>query len=260
MYSALKIASKYAKYFLVGRSKYYLHSPFVYKLVSEVILDKKELPFSFQLEKIRKELLKDQSTMPWTELGSNKDKFDSKRSVSSIAKVAKNKKYASCLARIVKWHQPKVSIELGTCIGLSALYQNLSYTKGKFHTIEGAQSAFDLAKTNIKKFPESNIEQHLGNFDQAFPKILNQYEEVDYIFFDGNHTKEATLRYFHEALPKANNNSLFVFDDIHYSKGMEEAWLEIQNHPEVTLTIDLFFIGLVFFRKEQAKEHFKIRF
>jgi hypothetical protein len=42
---------------------------------------------------------------------------------------------------------------------------------------------------------------------------------------------------------------------------MEKAWEEIKQHPHVTLTIDLFFIGLVFVRQAQKeKEHFVIRY
>ena len=37
---------------------------------------------------------------------------------------------------------------------------------------------------------------------------------------------------------------------------MERAWEAIKAHPDVTLTVDLFYIGLVFFRKKQPKQHF----
>jgi hypothetical protein len=52
-----------------------------------------------------------------------------------------------------------------------------------------------------------------------------------------------------------------VFDDIHWSEGMERAWEEIKRDPAVTLTIDIFFVGLVFFRKMQLiPQHFTIRY
>jgi hypothetical protein len=42
---------------------------------------------------------------------------------------------------------------------------------------------------------------------------------------------------------------------------MEKAWDEIKKQEEVTLTIDLFYIGIVFFRKEnKQKQHFTIRY
>jgi predicted O-methyltransferase YrrM len=98
-----------------------------------------------------------------------------------------------------------------------------------------------------------------GNFDAVLDEILKYYPQLDLAFIDGNHKKEATLMYFQQMLPLAHNNSVFIFDDIYWSKGMTEAWNEIKKHPQVTVTVDLFFVGLVFFRKEQAKQDFKLR-
>ena len=55
------------------------------------------------------------------------------------------------------------------------------------------------------------------------------------------------------------NDSVWIFDDIHWSVAIEEAWEIIKQHPKVKVTIDTFQWGLVFFRSEQAKEHFTIR-
>ncbi|MDT0689504.1 class I SAM-dependent methyltransferase [Salegentibacter sp. F188] len=89
----------------------------------------------------------------------------------------------------------------------------------------------------------------------------NNLQTTNYnlVFFDGNHQKQPTLEYFHKLLPAAKNNSVFIFDDIHWSPEMEEAWEEIKKHPEVTVSIDTFYWGLIFFRIEQAKQHFVIR-
>jgi predicted O-methyltransferase YrrM len=89
----------------------------------------------------------------------------------------------------------------------------------------------------------------------------NQLSIINYqlIYFDGNHSKEATLNYFELLLPTVTNETVWIFDDIHWSPAMEAAWEVIQKHPKVTVTIDTFQWGLVFFRLEQPKEHFVIR-
>ena len=79
------------------------------------------------------------------------------------------------------------------------------------------------------------------------------------IYFDGNHSKAATLNYFEFLLPTITNETVWIFDDIHWSQEMEEAWEIIKNNPKVTVTIDTFQWGIVFFRTEQEKEHFVIR-
>jgi predicted O-methyltransferase YrrM len=100
-----------------------------------------------------------------------------------------------------------------------------------------------------------------GNFDETLSSQISKLAVVDFAFVDGNHRQKPTLNYFNQLLEKANENSIFIFDDIHWSNEMEEAWKEIQQHPSVTLSIDLFFIGIVFFRKEQkVPQHFLIRF
>ena len=100
----------------------------------------------------------------------------------------------------------------------------------------------------------------VGNFDEILPGVINQLDYLDFVFIDGNHRKEATLNYFNWCMPKLSENGILIFDDIYWSKGMKEAWQEIKMHPQVTVTIDLFWIGLVFIRPGQVKENFKIRF
>ena len=53
---------------------------------------------------------------------------------------------------------------------------------------------------------------------------------------------------------------IFIFDDIHWSQEMEEAWQIIKQHPQVKVTIDIFFMGIVFLKKELQKEDFRMRY
>lgn len=99
-----------------------------------------------------------------------------------------------------------------------------------------------------------------GNFDSVLPNLLPTLAPLDLVFIDGNHSYEATIRYFEMLLSKVHNESIFIFDDIYWSEGMKKAWNEIQNHPSVQCTVDIFRWGIVFFRKEMQKEHFTIRF
>jgi hypothetical protein len=69
------------------------------------------------------------------------------------------------------------------------------------------------------------------------------------------------MEYFKLLLSKVNEQSILIFDDIYWSSEMEQTWDEIKKHEAVTLTIDLFYIGIVFFRKEnKQKQHFTIRY
>ena len=127
--------------------------------------------------------------------------------------------------------------------------------------MEGSKEIAEVAKGNFQNLELKNIELVEGNFDNALPSVVRGLSSVDFAFIDGNHRKEPTERYFKELLSKTNNGSILVFDDIHWSSEMEAAWEAIKNEAAVTCSIDLFFIGIVFFRKEfKEKQHFVIRF
>ena len=106
--------------------------------------------------------------------------------------------------------------------------------------------------------PQSTTENRQPTTHNRKPRTAKK-TSYDLIFIDGNHRKEPTLSYFEKLLPLVHNDSVMILDDIHWSKEMEEAWEEIKKHPSVKVTIDTFFQGFVFFRREQVKEHFVIR-
>jgi predicted O-methyltransferase YrrM len=183
------------------------------------------------------------------------------RQVSEIAhKSLKDKKQAQMLFRLACLMQPKNILELGTCLGTTTLYLSSARPTAKIYTIEGCPNIANIAKQNFKNLGAKNITSIVGNINKELAKTLSKIDSLDMVFFDANHTKEATLNYFKECLKKTNNNTVFIFDDIYWSEGMTEAWQEIYNNPEVTYSIDLFHMGIVFFNKEWIKSHFKIKF
>jgi predicted O-methyltransferase YrrM len=214
------------------------------------------------IEKLRAGLLQSEKEINILDFGAGSTiNKSNQRKVKDIAKnSAKIPKFGQLLFRLVNKFQPQVMIELGTSLGISTIYQAAANQNSKFITLEGCPETAQQAKENFEKLDVKNVEQVIGNFDTTLPKTLQGLNKLDYVFFDGNHRKDATLQYFYRCLPLINNDTLFVFDDIHWSDEMEIAWMQIKQHPDVILTVDLFFVGLVFFRKEQPKQHFTIRF
>lgn len=184
------------------------------------------------------------------------------RTVADIAKhAAKNKKLAQLLFRIADHYQPKTMIELGTSLGISSAYLASACPNAKLFTIEGSAAIAGIAKKNFQFLGLHNIESITGNFDDVLTGVLKKISRIDLVFIDGNHRKDPTIKYFSQLIDHSSPSSLFIFDDIHWSGEMEQAWEIIKQNEKVTLTIDLFFIGLVFFRQDfKAKQHFTIRF
>ena len=139
------------------------------------------------------------------------------------------------------------------------MYLQKAAPQAKVYTLEGCPSTAGVANETFKKAGINNVELITGNFDNTLAGVINQLDKIDFVFVDGNHQKEATLKYFEWCLPKVHENTLLIFDDIYWSEGMKEAWTEIKANPKVTVTIDLFWIGLVFFKPGQVKEDFLVK-
>jgi predicted O-methyltransferase YrrM len=252
----------YLKHRLTSKSRHGTHSPFVYKLTDEVIYDFKSNDDYKSIEAQRKKLLNDDSLVNVTDLGagSHLNKNRTKK-VRQIAKNAlKSPSLAQLIYRLAKDNDPKNIVELGTCLGITTAYLSKACPDADIITVEGCPETAKVAYNNFRQLDLENVELRVGNFDQLLPEIIAEQAQLDFVYVDGNHRKDATINYFNWCLPKVHEGTLLIFDDIYWSEGMKEAWEEIKANPQVTVTIDLFWIGLVFFKKGQAKEHFKIKY
>lgn len=169
-------------------------------------------------------------------------------------------KWGQFLYRVARWANAKHILELGTSLGISTLYLAESDSNIRVVTIEGDSQRARFAKQHFEQMNRSNIQLLEGDFNTQLPKALAQLETLDLVFFDGNHSSEPTLRYFKHCMEYAHNNSVFIFDDIRWSREMFKTWQIIANHSKVTMSIDLFKMGVVFFRKDIPKQHFVINF
>jgi predicted O-methyltransferase YrrM len=246
---------------LTAKTRHGTHSPFVYKLADEVIYNKRQLDDYYIIEAQRKRLLRDDTMIQVTDLGAgshlNKDRT---KKVKQIARNAlKSPALAQLIYRLAKFSEPGSIIELGTCLGITSAYLSKAAPGAAVTTIEGCPQTAAVARQNFQDLKLNNIRLEVGNFDHILPDILAEQQQLDFVYIDGNHRKDATLNYFNWCLPKVHENTMLIFDDIYWSSGMKEAWSAIKAHPQVTVTVDLFWIGLVFFKKGQAREDFKLK-
>ncbi len=248
----------FLKYQWQAKTKYYLHSPFVYQFYLNVLEGKDDQQLK-QIRNLRKVLAKDHTTIEIKELGTGKT---SSKQISKLeSEVAVREKYGALLYRLAQYFKVSSILEIGTSIGISSAYQALANNLAKVTSLEGAPDLIMLAKKNHSALNINNITINEGNFDLILPEYLKTQNTLGLVFFDGNHRKEATLNYFNQCLKKANDDSIFIFDDIYWSPEMFDAWQQIKAHPQITLTLDIFQFGICFFRKEKlAKEEFVLRY
>ncbi|MFV8226710.1 O-methyltransferase [Christiangramia aquimixticola] len=250
----------YLYFLLKSQNQHGLHSPFVYDLVTKCFYDKSYHQQYELIKNYRNDLLSNKNKIKVTDFGAGSRVFKSDvRPVFSIAKNAGITLFrAKLLFRITNYLKIKDALELGTSLGIasSAIAAN-QHTQ--LTTLEGCPETANIARQQFQKYDLKSISLQVDQFENQLKDLVNTGRKFDLIYFDGNHQKKATLDYFEQLLPTAHNDSVFIFDDIHWSAGMQGAWEEIKNHPKVKVTIDTFQWGLVFFRREQVKEHFTIR-
>lgn len=247
----------YIKFLTTSTNQHGVHSPFVYDLATKCFYDNTAYNDYSKLISYKENLLRNNTLISITDLGPGSRKHTSKqRRISEIAKTSGTTlKRSKLLYRLTQYLKPNNILELGTSLGIATNALSLRNTKSNIISIEGCPNLSLFSKQQLQN--SENITFLTGDFNSHLTELKTN--SFDLIFFDGNHTKKATLHYFNELLATVNNDSVFIFDDIYWSKDMTQAWEKIKQHPQVTVTIDTYYWGFIFFRKEQAKEHFTIR-
>jgi len=256
------VIADYIKYRINAQTRHGIHSPFVYELVDQYLYQDIDSRLTNEIENIRTALLNDKRSIQFEDFGAGSKKVKSRN--PSIKHLAKNslkpKKYAKLIAQIGQYIHAQNIIQLGTSFGTTTLYISKLNPRAKIYTLEGSREVAKIAQQQFDKLQAKNIELIIGNFDQEFSKLLKQQLKPDLIFIDGNHTYEATKRYFELSLKYSHNNTIFIFDDINWSDGMKQAWHEIKKHPHVSISMDFFSLGVVSINPDFSKEDFIIHY
>ena len=257
----IQLTFRFIRFFFQATTQYGVHSPFVFEFAQKVLDDDRQFYAFSSLEILRDQLLADGQKIQVTDLGAGSQmKLGNSRSIKAIANSSLTTPlYCKMLFRIMQLYRPKSVLELGTSLGLSTLYLAQGAASAKIISLEGCPNIAKVAQKNFQTFKATNIDLRTGHFDHTLQKALADLGPLDFAFLDGNHRKAPSIDYFEQCLEHIHEQSILVFDDIHWSTEMEDAWEEIKAHPQVSLTIDLFFMGLVFFRSDfKVKQHFKL--
>lgn len=257
----LHVIISYLKFLWNSKNEHGVHSPFVFNLVTKCFYDKKKYYEYSILKNYRKSLLENKDFIEITDFGAGSKVFKSnKRQISKIAKTAGiTRKRAKLLFRIVNYFQPSTILEIETSLGLATTALSLGNKNATIITLEDCPNTIHQCQLQLQKFNINNVDLVVEEFSEYFKKANRKPQTQDLIYFNGNHSKKITLDYFELLSDTTTNDSVWIFSNIHQSKEMEKTWENIKTHPKVTVTIDTFQWGLVFFRKEQEKEHFVIR-
>ncbi|TVR80750.1 MAG: class I SAM-dependent methyltransferase [Chitinophagaceae bacterium] len=254
----------YLKYYRIAKTRFDVHSPFVYEFIEEIIKDKRSFYAFEKVDLLRKKWIKKNESYEYTDLGAGT--FTGEKKIRNTKKVIQNQacnaKYGKLLFRLVNFFQPEKILELGTSLGISTAYIALAKSSAQIITIEGCNKTARKAAESFQFLDIENVQTLEGDFEKNVHELLHQKNFIpDFVFIDGNHKGEAIIKYFDLLYPlMKEKDTVIIFDDIRWSGDMYNAWESIAKRPEANLTIDIYKFGLVFFRKGIRKQHFTLRY
>jgi len=238
-----------------------VHPPFAFKFISEVIFGEK-IPGLQGIEDLRISLSGNKELLEVSDHGAgSKLAAGEKRSVRKLVKhTAVSRKKGELLARISGFLDFPVILELGTGTGISSLYLAMGSPNSNVFSCEGSSAIGELAKDNVKGLGTKNISISVDTFMDWLPGMLNQKEGELLVFLDGDHRGDRLLHYCEQIMTSERQKRIIVLDDIHWSQDMFQAWRTLTERKEISLSLELFNLGIVFLGFEIQKGHYIIRF
>jgi len=251
-------------YLLHAKSKFGIHSPFVFELLTNYIHDTFPKEAYNRADNYLNDCCNDHTQIHFSDHGAggrNGTENTKEIRINTFAKKSScGKKYGRLLYRLAAFNKADTILELGTGTGCATAYLSTAAPEARIISIEADKELHNYASRKLASLNTAMPELIQSDFQDSLVDIIEDIKQADMVIFDGDHREERLIEYFKACLPLAGNDSIFIIDDINWSKGMQNAWKAISAHRAVTVSIDLFRMGIVFFRRESSKQHFVIRF
>ena len=223
------------------RKGFGVHSPFVFNLITKVIEEKCSYYSFYDIELLRKQLLFREGEINYPD--------------------RQNKgKRKTLLFRLTNYFKSKNILQIGTTMGLSTLYLTSYATGLKCIALENVPEFATTARQAFAKEGRNPVDLRIGNYKDLLPQALNDINSLDFVFFNTLYEQHNNLWLFNECMKYAHNDTVFVFEGIKASRKMRELWEEICACPEVTVTLDLYSLGIVLFNKKLHKRDYIVYF
>lgn len=242
-------------------TRYDVQSPFVHDFTEQVLEDKRSFYALDRIHRVYRRLKKEKRKIPNSHWGAGSQKQRGKE-----VRVSDLIRQSSCtpgkgelLFRLAAWHKPTSMLELGTQLGLSAAYLAAGRQSARMTSLEGHLPYVEWAQKNLDHLQLSHVKVLRTSFEEWIAEPGNHLAPIDLLYLDGDHRQKQILQYLQALRPRMSSKALVIVDDINWSAGMRKAWNEMKALPEVSLSIDLFHVGLLFFQKgRKEKEHYRL--
>ncbi len=212
-------------------------------------LERDEMFWRDSIEGLRRQMARDETTLTYHDLGSGGKPGGASvtRTMADVEASSVPPHQGVALHVLAREIRPDTCLELGTCLGVSSAYLASALDlneNGSLVTLEGGKDLSRVASINFSRLGLKNARFVTGSFADTLPDVLREIGRVDMAYVDGHHDGAATRAYFEQILAHSAERCVMVFDDIRWSRDMREAWRDIVNHPQVTMSLDLLAFGV----------------
>jgi len=257
----LRLSLQFLHHWLTAQTRYGVHSPFVYDFVTQV-LPHRLSPVGGKIDALRRRMGTEKEVLEIQDFGAGyggKHEAVIRKTMREVVKgSARRRRNGEFLRRLFAAYQPAVALELGTNLGFSTAYQLAGHDRCRMISLEGAPTLAEKAREVLGKLGfEADI--RVGEFDELLTPLLQSEVFFDAVLLDGNHQYAATVKYFDVLAPRTRPGGFIIVDDIHWSPDMLRAWHEIRSREDVSVSIDLFWMGICFLHRNQQKQDFSFR-
>jgi predicted O-methyltransferase YrrM len=251
-------AYHYIRHLILSKKRHGVHSPLVFHLTDQVLDSSRHFGVFDELEKTRASLIRDEREIEVLDLGAgSRTSNGSRRKISDIAKVAlAPPQQSQALFKLATHFQPQSILELGTSLGLTTMYLASANRNTQVTTVEGSPEIGRIAQENFDKYHFPRIQLIQNSFDAA---LENLNPGFDWIYIDGNHRFEPTMRYFERCKELLSPDGILIMDDIYWSKEMTLAWEKASSDNRFNLVLDFYHFGILIRDNRKEKEYFRLR-
>ena len=262
--SQLIYGLKFLGYLITSRhwGGYSIHSPFMFRFYKRVLWPGRRKELKRVRSRVRL-MKRDQRLISCDKVfgaGSGWVRSGGERLSRIVRHSSIHYKYGKVLYSLVREFRPSTILELGTSVGISTMYLAEGCSNARIFTLEGCPEKMAVSRENAEYMGYNHIRHVQGEFSHELPKLLPQIGPLDLVFIDGDHRKDQTTGYFKQLLPWIHSDSIVILDDIHWSDQMTRAWETIISQPGVRVSVDLFRMGILLFKKELSPQRFQIRY
>lgn len=213
------------------------------------------------IEEARVSLYNNKNLLKTTSCGAGSRIKRRNQTVGEMARtVSISSRHGALLFRMARHYKPRKMIELGTAMGISTLYLAAGNPEADILTVEGNPQLASLAMENFRNYGSDRIRLVNKSFEEVIGQLAAKADTGTLVYIDGNHTCEATLRYYQAFTANKTKEMILIFDDINWSAGMMDAWKHIRKNLTQGVIIDLFHLGIVFCRNGLEKQEYRVRY